>query len=218
MNRTIRVASGAAAITLAAILTPSMAHAAPAPAAPTMPIVKENRIRPLQPNLLNKQPVCNAWEDTRMVIERAQESFTPVGAIEMSNLTDGTIPLTQTLSRTQTFTASISGDVGGEFAGAVKATVSPGLSYSISWNAGQQIGPYSVPAGKTGRATYGFGTITFDGTRQFCKLNGTWSQPTRVDGRAPIASRVQVQVYDNPIDVAAARSREAVPTEVIPAR
>ncbi|MBW3086878.1 hypothetical protein KEM60_03107 [Austwickia sp. TVS 96-490-7B] len=225
IRRTLSLASGAVALgTIALIMPSAVATAAPvAPAnsdtsVPALPIVKEQHKRPVQKNLLNPKPVCNAWEDSRVVIERAQKSFEPVGAVEMRNDTTATIPLTQTLARTHSFTAGISGDVGGQFASAVKATIAPTFAFTMSWNAGQVIGPYQVPAGKTARASYGFGVITFDGTHQFCKLDGTWSKPTRVNGRAPLASTVRVQLYSDPSDVLNARRAENVPTDQRQAR
>ncbi|WP_162872726.1 hypothetical protein [Austwickia chelonae] len=239
-RRLLRVASGAAVLAAAVTFVPlSAAHAA-SPAAPTaasseapasttnpggilgvknvkLPVVKENRRHPVRHNILNPAPVCNAWQDTRITITKVHAHFKPSGAIETTNNTSGPLPLTQNLTKTKTFNASISGSFGFDVFSAVKATISPGLSFSMAWNVGQTIGPYQVPPGKTARASYGFNTISFEGTRQGCNLDGTWAKPTYTRGTAPVASNVHVQFYDNPADVMASRSAEKVPTAVVPA-
>ena len=75
-------------------------------------------------------------------------------------------------------------------------------SYSLSWNVGQTIGPYDVPAGQTGEATYGFRTINMTGTQQFCKANGTWSTPTFWSALTPVKNQVNMKLYGNPADSA----------------
>lgn len=174
----------------------------------------------LKANILNPAPVCNAAEDYRTTVYKATDSFTPAGTISTTNDTTAPIPLTQTLSKTQSISLSVKGDlsntaslnIGGGAStsqGGNSANVSNGitasltrslgasLSYSLSWTAGQQVGPYQVPAGFTGEATYGFRLINLTGTQQFCKANGTWSNPTFWSAMAPIKNEVRVKLYDN---------------------
>lgn len=153
----------------------------------------------IKPNILNARPVCNAWEDYRTVIYTITDDFTQVGSVETKNTSDAPIPLTQNLSKTQTITLSIQGDFGGSFSG-VNASIKPSASYSLAWTAGQQIGPYQVPSGYTGKAVYGFRTIKFKGTQQRCLLNGTWSDTWAYTGTAPISNAVELKLYRNNAD------------------
>ncbi|PFG27556.1 hypothetical protein [Corynebacterium renale] len=169
----------------------------------------------IKANVLNARPVCNSGEDFRTVVYQASDNFTPAGTISTTNKTSSPIPLTQDLARTQSISLSIQGDrtnttsvnLGGSVSedgksGSVGITksivekIGAQFSYSLSWTAGQKIGPYEVPAGHTGEATFGFRTIHLDGTQQYCKPNGTWSNPTPWRVMAPVKNEVEVKVYD----------------------
>ncbi|GAB3706232.1 hypothetical protein [Mariniluteicoccus flavus] len=162
---------------------------------PKLPIVHTTHgSAKLKPNVFNPRPVCNAFEDHRTVVHEVKEKFTPIGTIDTHNSTDKPLP-------GQTITLKIEGDIGGEFSG-VKASIKPGISYSLTWSAGQTIGPYNVPPGHTAKATYGFRTVAFEGTQQRCHIDGTWSTPWRFRGDAPLANAVQVQTYRDPAQTA----------------
>ena len=181
-----------------------------------LPIVNtQHKSDHLKANLLNPRPVCNALEDYRTVVYKVTDDFSPVGTISTHNRTDSAIPLTQDLSRTQTISMSVNGDRtsttsvnaggekdGGSFGIAQEISQSLGFSasYELSWNVGQTIGPYDVPAGHTGEATYGFRTINMTGTQQYCKSNGTWSTPTAWRAFVPLKNDVKVNVYDDAVD------------------
>lgn len=189
---------------------------------PTLPIINTyHGSDHIKANVLNSEPVCNAGEDYRTVVYKVKDNFTPAGTISATNKTKDTIPLTQELSKTQTISMTIKGDrtetvsanLGGEASGkegkgsvgiAYELVQQMGAeaSYSLSWNVGQTVGPYDVPEGHTGEATYGFRTVNMTGTQQFCKANGTWSNPTFWAALAPIKNEVQVKLYDNPADSA----------------
>ncbi|GAA1351372.1 hypothetical protein [Falsarthrobacter nasiphocae] len=175
----------------------------------------------LKANILNPRPVCNAWEDKRTSIYKVTDSFSPVGTISTTNQTKSTIPLTQQLSKTQTISIKVNGSqtettsvngggtgtgqngsVTGGIAYSLAKTIGGEASYSLSWQVGQTIGPYDVPAGYTGEATYGFRTITMTGTQQYCKPNGTWSTPSAYVAFVPIKNEVRVKLYNNPADSA----------------
>lgn len=175
----------------------------------------------IKANILNPRPVCNSAEDFRTVVYKVKDNFTPAGTISATNGTSSTIPLTQDLSKSQSISMSIKGDrtsttsvnLGGDASGD-KGSISTGISYSLaktlgfdasyslSWDVGQTIGPYDVPAGKTGEATYGFRTITMTGTQQYCKPNGTWSTPRKWTAFTPIKNQVNVKLYENPAGAA----------------
>lgn len=159
--------------------------------------------------------MCNALKDYRTVVYKVTDDFSPVGTISTHNRTDSAIPLTQDPSRTQTISMSVNGDRtsttsvnggaskdGGSFGIAQEISQSLGFSasYELSWNVGQTIGPYDVPAGHTGEATYGFPTINMTGTQQYCKSNGTWSTPTAWRAFVPLKNDVKVNVYDDAVD------------------
>lgn len=182
----------------------------------TLPIVSTyQKSANLKANVLNAHPVCNAWEDYRTVVYQADDHFTPVGTISTTNHTSKSIPLTQDLSKTQSISLTVNGsqtnttsiNTGG--AGNLdKGSINAGLafsiaktfggeaSYSLSWTAGQTIGPYDVEPGYTGEATYGFRTVNLTGTQQFCKLDGTWSNPTPWRANVPLKNEVQVKNYN----------------------
>lgn len=188
----------------------------------SLPIIHTARASDsLKANILNPRPVCNAWEDKRTVIYKVTDDFTPVGTISTTNQTSGTIPLTQELSKTQTITMKVNGsqtettsfNAGGSgsqsgatgtagIAYSLAKTIGGEASYSLSWQVGQTIGPYDVPAGYTGEATYGFRTVTMTGTQQYCKLDGTWSNPAAYVAFVPIKNEVRVKLYNNPADSA----------------
>ena len=189
---------------------------------PSLPIINTYRGEDhLKANILNPNPVCNAFKDYRTVIYRVDDKFTPAGTISATNKSKNKIPLTQELSKTQTITLTVKGDrtetvsanLGGE-ASAKGGKGSVGIayelakqmgveaSYSLSWQVGQTVGPYDVPAGYTGEATYGFRTINMKGTQQYCKANGTWSNPTAWSALTPIKNQVDVKLYKNPADSA----------------
>lgn len=185
---------------------------------PDLPIVHtKHGSDHIKANVLNPNPVCNSAEDYRTVVYKVKDSWAPVGTISTNNKTKSSIPLTQSTSRSQTISLSVNGsksestdiNLGGSQSadkGSVNAGIAMSLaktiggeaSYSLSWEVGQQIGPYDVPAGHTGEATYGFRTITMTGTQQYCKPNGTWSNPTAWTAFAPIKNEVRVRMYDNP--------------------
>lgn len=165
----------------------------------------------LKANIINPRPVCNAAEDYRTVVYQVRDNFAPFGTISTTNYTNGPIPLTQDLSKSQTITMKIEGDLteknsfnlGGSYKGGsvgisheITRSLGMDFSYSLSWSLGQKIGPYQVPAGHTGEATYGFRTITMTGTQQFCKANGTWSNPTPWLSYVPVKNEVRVQLFD----------------------
>lgn len=173
----------------------------------------------LKANIINARPVCNAWEDYRTVVYRTSDNFTPVGTISTTNKTNKDIPLTQSLSKTQTVTLTVNGSKSREFSlntsgtgNLDKESINAGAaltlaqsvggegSYSLSWSVGQDIGPYDVPAGYTGEATYGFRTVSLTGTQQYCKLDGTWSNPVAWRAVVPIKNEVQVKLYNNVAD------------------
>ncbi len=189
---------------------------------PTLPVVHvAHGSDTLKANILNPRPVCNAWEDKRTAIYKVTDSFLPVGTISTTNQTASPIPLTQTLSKTQTIsikvngsqteTTSVNGGGSGTQGGgtgtagiaySLAKTIGGEASYSLSWQVGQTVGPYQVPAGYTGEATYGFRTITMTGTQQYCKLDGTWSTPAAYVAFVPIKNEVRVKLYNNPADSA----------------
>lgn len=171
----------------------------------------------IKPNIINSQPVCNSFEDYRTVVNKVKDNFVPAGTISTTNKSKNPIPLTQELSRTETVSFTVKGDrtnstsvnIGGSKGGAsatiaqeISSTIGAEFSYSLSWNVGQTIGPYDVPAGNTGEATYGFRTINMTGTQQYCKANGTWSTPTFWSALTPVKNEVQVRLYDNPAGAA----------------
>lgn len=172
----------------------------------------------IKANILNPHPVCNSAEDYRTVVYKVQDKWLPVGTISTNNRTNSTIPLTQTTSRSQSISLSVNGsqnnstdvNLGGSqskdkssvnagIAFSFAQTIGGDASYSLSWEVGQQVGPYDVPAGYTGEASYGFRAITMTGTQQFCRPNGTWSTPTAWTAFAPIKNEVRVRMYDNAV-------------------
>ena len=173
----------------------------------------------IKANILNPRPVCNSGEDYRTVVYKVTDNFSPAGTISATNKTKNDIPLTQNLSKSQTVSLSIKGDrtdqtsinLGGShsqdgtegsigIAKTITEQIGGEFSYSLTWDAGQQIGPYDVPAGHTGEATYGFRTINLDGTQQYCRPNGTWSTPTPWRVFAPMKNEVEVKLYKNASD------------------
>lgn len=165
----------------------------------------------IKPNSQNPYPVCNAWEDYRTVAYKVTDSFTPAGTISTTNYTQDAINLEQSLSKTQAIKLNVQGDQtstvsanagysqkGASFGIAASFAQKIGLSasYELSWQVGQKIGPYKVPAGHTGEASYGFRAVTFSGTQQYCKLDGTWPNPTPWVALVPIKNEVQVRTYD----------------------
>ena len=144
-----------------------------------------------------------------------KDNFLPVGTISTTNLSDEAIPLQQDLSRTQTVSASVNGsktetlNLGGSgskdgIEGNIGYSVAKALGWDVSaelsWNVGQTVGPYDVPAGNTGEATYGFRTVTMTGTQQRCRPNGTWATPTAWVANMPVKNEVRVKNFDTPAD------------------
>ncbi|MBF4548421.1 hypothetical protein IRY31_10150 [Corynebacterium afermentans subsp. lipophilum] len=169
----------------------------------------------LKANVLNPRPVCNSTEDYRTVVYKVKDNFLPVGTISTTNLSDEAIPLQQDLSRTQTVSASVNGsktetlDLGGSgskkgIEGNIGYSLAKSLGWDVSaelsWNVGQTVGPYDVPAGNTGEATYGFRTVTMTGTQQRCRPNGTWATPTAWVANMPVKNEVRVKNFDTPAD------------------
>ena len=174
----------------------------------------------IKANILNPRPICNAWEDHRTVVYKVTDNFAPVGTISTTNKSKNTIPLSQSLSKSQTISISVNGsqsetlsvNLGGSgkvgkdgnanagIAYTLAKEIGGSASYSLSWQTGQDIGPYDVPAGYTGEATYGFRSISMTGTQQYCKPNGTWSTPTAWRAFVPIKNEVQMKLYNNPAD------------------
>lgn len=169
----------------------------------------------LKANVLNPRPVCNSTEDYRTVVYKVKDNFLPVGTISTTNLSDEAIPLQQDLSRTQTVSASVNGsktetlDLGGSgskkgIEGNIGYSLAKSLGWDVSaelsWNVGQTVGPYDVPAGNTGEATYGFRTVTMTGTQQRCRPNGTWATPTAWVANMPVKNEVRVKNFDAPAD------------------
>lgn len=187
---------------------------------PTLPIVNTSHGSDhIKANILNPHPVCNSAEDYRTVVYKVDDNFTPAGTISTNNQSSKEIPLTQDLSKTQSISISIKGDrtdetsanFGGEASGdsskgsigiakTITSTIGAEFSYSLSWETGQTIGPYDVPAGHTGEATYGFRTINMTGTQQYCKPDGTWSNPTPWTAFVPVKNEVRVKTYENAAD------------------
>lgn len=162
-----------------------------------LPLVHTTRSGPIKPNILNPHPVCNALSEYRTIIYRVKEKFSPIGTVQMTNYNkSGSVPLSQSISRSTTLSLSLSGDIGGSFSG-IQAAIHPSVSYSISWSAGQNIGPIDVPAGATAYATYGFNTVDFSGTQQYCKIDGTWSNPWDYRGTAPSSTTVRVATVNS---------------------
>ena len=167
----------------------------------------------LKSNILNPRPVCNSTEDYRTIVYKVKDNFLPVGTISTTNLTDSDIPLSQDLSRTQTISASVNGSktetlnlggsgskdgIEGNIGYSLAKSLGWDVSAELSWNVGQKIGPYDVPAGNTGEATYGFRTITMTGTQQRCRPNGTWATPTAWIANMPVKNEVRVKNYSTP--------------------
>ncbi|WP_129360459.1 MULTISPECIES: hypothetical protein [Micrococcaceae] len=183
---------------------------------PTLPIVNTyHGSDHIKPNVLNPHPVCNALEDRRTVVYKVNDNFSPVGTISTTNHTTKDIPLTQETSKSQTINISVNGEQGNSTtinAGASKDGGTFGIaeeiskkigfeaSYQLSWNAGQTIGPYDVPPGYTGEATYGFRTVTMSGTQQICGADGRWTNPTAWNAFVPVKNEVEVKLYNNPAD------------------
>ncbi|WP_216634245.1 hypothetical protein [Faucicola atlantae] len=195
---------------------------------PDLPVIHtSHRSDHIKPNILNPFPVCNSGEDRRTVVYNVSDNWLPVGTISTYNQTTGTIPLKQTTSRSQTISVSVNGSqtettsvnfggnggvskngvsAGGQtgIAYSLARTIGGQASYSLSWNVGQEIGPYQIPAGYTGEATYGFRAVNMNGTQQFCKANGTWSTPTAWRAFVPLKNEVHVKLYANQVDAATA--------------
>lgn len=193
---------------------------------PTLPVIQtSHRSDHIKANVLNPFPVCNASEDSRTVVYRVSDNWLPVGTLSTFNQTNVPIALKQLTSKTQTIAISVNGNasqtasanfggnasssqggtsVGNQYGIAFSLARSIGgqASYSLSWNLGQEIGPYQVPAGYTGEATYGFRAVNMTGTQQFCKADGTWSTPTAWVAFVPIKNEVRVKLYNNIADSA----------------
>ena len=167
----------------------------------------------LKANVLNPRPVCNSTEDYRTIVYKVKDNFLPVGTISTTNLSDSAIPLSQDLSRTQTISASVNGSktetlslggsgskkgIEGNIGYSLAKSLGWDVSAELSWNVGQKIGPYDVPAGNTGEATYGFRTVTMTGTQQRCRPNGTWATPTAWVANMPVKNEVRVKNYSTP--------------------
>lgn len=167
---------------------------------PKLPLVDTSRkSRYIKANAYNPYPVCNAGEDVRTVVYKVSDNWSPVGTISTYNQTNDILPVTQTTSKSQTISISVNGSttLGGNASTAVSLahTIGGEASYSLTWDAGQQIGPYNIPAGHTGDATYGFRSVRMTGTRQVCVLNGTWSTPAKWKAFVPIKNEVRVKIY-----------------------
>lgn len=173
----------------------------------------------MKANVLNPRPVCNPWEDHRTVVYKVTDNFMPAGTISTTNQTKKDIPLQQDLSKSQSITLSVNGDrtettsmnAGGKGSGKnsegsfgisheIATKLGASASYSLSWEAGQSIGPYDVPPNHTGEATYGFRVLNMTGTQQYCKPNGTWSTPTFWSAMQPMKNEVRVKLYDDIAD------------------
>ena len=173
----------------------------------------------MKANVLNPRPVCNPWEDHRTVVYKVTDNFMPAGTISTTNQTKKDIPLQQDLSKSQSITLSANGDrtettsmnAGGKGSGKnsegsfgishqIATKLGASASYSLSWEAGQSIGPYDVPPNHTGEATYGFRVLNMTGTQQYCKPNGTWSTPTFWSAMQPMKNEVRVKLYDDIAD------------------
>ena len=167
----------------------------------------------LKANVLNPRPVCNSTEDYRTIVYKVKDNFLPVGTISTTNLSDSAIPLSQDLSRTQTISASVNGSktetlslggsgskkgIEGNIGYSLAKSLGWDVSAELSWNVGQTVGPYDVPAGNTGEATYGFRTVTMTGTQQRCRPNGTWATPTAWVANMPVKNEVRVKNYSTP--------------------
>lgn len=195
---------------------------------PVLPVIHTTHASDhIKANVMNPFPVCNASEDTRTVVYRVSDNWLPVGTISTYNQTNNSIPLTQTTSKSQTIsitvngssTQSVSGNLGSSgsnsqngsttggqagIAFSLARTIGGQASYSLTWNVGQQVGPYQVPAGHVGEATYGFHAVNMSGTQQFCKADGTWSTPTLWQAFVPLKNEVRVKLYGNQAEAAAA--------------
>ncbi|OFS21847.1 hypothetical protein [Corynebacterium sp. HMSC04H06] len=173
----------------------------------------------MKANVLNPRPVCNPWEDHRTVVYKATDTFMPAGTISTTNQTKKDIPLSQDLSKSQSINVEINGDrtsttsmnLGGGYSKdggessvgishSIATKIGASASYSLSWDAGQTIGPYDVPPNHTGEATYGFRVLNMTGTQQYCKPNGTWSTPTFWSALQPVKNEVRVKLYDDLAD------------------
>lgn len=193
---------------------------------PVLPVVQTTHGSDhLKPNVSNPFPVCNASEDRRTVVYRVSDNWLPVGTISTFNQTNTSIPLKQVTSKSQTIAMSVNGNasqsISGNFGGnasssqsgttvgnqygiafSLARSIGGQASYSLTWNLGQEIGPYPVPAGYTGEATYGFRAVNMTGTQQFCLANGTWSTPTAWTAFVPVKNEVRVKLYNNVADSA----------------
>lgn len=193
---------------------------------PNLPVINTtHKSDYLKANVSNPFPVCNASEDFRTVVYRVSDNWLPVGTISTYNQTNMPIPLKQTTSKSQTISVSVNGSqsqtasanfggnasssqqgtsVGNQYgiAFSLARTIGGQASYSLSWNYGQEIGPYQVPAGYTGEATYGFRAVNMSGTQQFCLANGTWSNPMPWTAFVPLKNEVRVKLYNNLADSA----------------
>ncbi|MFD2469360.1 hypothetical protein [Amycolatopsis silviterrae] len=136
-------------------------------------------------------PATQAFS-TRYTVSASSEDFLRVGAISTANGTDAPIDLQQTLSTTQTLTAS--GNITMSYQG-IGGTI--GGSYQLSWTLGQNVGPYSIKPGETGRATYGFDVVRFTGTAQTCLPWGQWGHDQPIWGFAPLDLHVVIDRYPN---------------------
>lgn len=182
-----------------------------------LPLVNTHRgTNFLKANVLNAYPVCNAGEDLRTVVYKVTSDFEPKGTISTTNRSENSVPLTQTLSKTESINFSYHSDLNAgissttstntpagkgpnvSITASLAKTIGYSISYSLSYTAGQQIGPYMVPAGNTGEATYGFRTITMSGTQQYCKPNGTWSHAYAWRSTAPVKNEVVVKLFATP--------------------
>lgn len=208
----------------AALVAPAAANAATVtesyPETPAvnanLPIVHTtNGSDHIKANVLNPRPVCNPWEDHRTVVYKVTDTFMPVGTISTTNQTQNDIPLQQNLSKSQSISLDVKGDrsmsgginagyeqKGGKVGVSFEIAKSLGVSasYSLSWEVGQSIGPYNVPANHTGEATYGFRVLNMTGTQQYCKTDGTWSTPTFWSALQPVKNEVRVKLYEDVSD------------------
>lgn len=201
-------AAGAATVTESHPQTPAVN--------PKLPIIHTtNGSDHIKANVLNPRPICNPWEDHRTVVYKVTDTFMPVGTISTTNQTEKDIPLQQNLSKSQSISVDIKGDRtlttsmnagyskdGGSvgISQSIANSIGGSASYSLSWEAGQSIGPYDVPPNHTGEATYGFRVLDMTGTQQYCKTDGTWSTPTAWSALQPVKNEVRVKLYEDVAD------------------
>ena len=166
-----------------------------APAANALP---QRDLGPANPTTIGER--CSNPGDTGQTVKIKRTYFDgSAGSWTVSNYNDEPLPVTRSIKETKTKTWNVSAGVDFKLLDLINFTFSSSYTDSQSYEVGEQVGPYTLPANSQGKLVWGFTMLDTDGQDVRCNSDQQWeAQGKPYSASVPEARYSELRLEDAP--------------------